>query len=190
MDKRENCRLIQCSSESTNYTTAGTHPFISVMWRLFEWMINEKQISLVSITSDHPTCWLRFNKMKFNTKEKNWGPYSPNKYQSLLIYFSFKVSSSLRFRTCALETAFGQMHTSLAWASLYPIDWRWVCHWIRIKVLRLSIKEGRARGETCQRFVCCHWLVKVLRCCCRIARDPFLFPASKSLEDQTALSKK
>lgn len=52
------------------------------------------------------------------------------------------LSPSLRFGACPLEPAFGQVHTSLAWASLYPIDWGWVCHCIRIKVLRLSIKWG------------------------------------------------
>ena len=86
-------------------------------------------------------------------------PYSQNICQFLPQYPSFEVSSSLRFGACPLEPAFGQVHTTLAWASLYPIDWGWACHWIRIKVLRLSIKRGRAMRGTCQRFVCCQGLV-------------------------------
>lgn len=106
----------------------------------------------------------------------------------LLQYPSFEVSCSLRFGACALEPAFGQVHTSLAWASLYPIDWGWACHWVRIKVLRLSIKGGRAMRGTCQRFVCCQGLVSARRRYgCRIAKSSVSLAAPKSLQGQTSL---
>lgn len=108
--------------------------------------------------------------------------------QFLLQYPSSEVSSSLRFRSWALEPAFGQVHTSLACASLYPIDWGWVCHRIRIKVLRLSIKGGRAMRGTCQRFVCCQGLARARkRYGCRIAKASISVCAPKSLQDQTTL---
>lgn len=113
---------------------------------------------------------------------KNWktSGFMHKMHQSLIQYPSSEVSSSLAFRACPLEPAFGQMHTSLVWASLYPIDWGWVCHWIRIKVLRLSINGGRAMRGTCQRFVCCQGLVSARRRYgCRIAKTSNFSSCSK-----------
>lgn len=95
--------------------------------------------------SGSASCWEHF----LNWRTSKWGILCVKLMcQSALQYPSRKVSLALRFRACAPETAFGQLHTSLARASFYPIDWGWVCHWIGIKVLRLSIKEGGAtRGD-------------------------------------------
>lgn len=130
---------------------------------------------------------LKFTQMQEWT-EKKTVLYLQNTCQSLLQYPSLEVSPSLRCGACALTPAFGQLHTSLAWASLYPIDWGWACHWMRIKVLRLSIKGGWAMRGTCQRFVCCQGLVSARRRYgCRIAKAAIFLPAPKSLQDQTAL---
>lgn len=133
---------------------------------------------------------LRLKKMNLQDwkKKSKWGLIHKNICQLLPQYPSFEVSSSLRVGACTLEPAFGQVHTTLTWASLYPIDWGWACHWIRIKVLRLSIKGGRAMRGTCQRFVCCQGLVSARRRYdCRIAKASISLPAPKSLQDQTSL---